>query len=79
MTENSLMLIHELSSGSGGKFTELEDETKNNRLMMNMIKSIYYRYTKISPSEIDEILKHDIWFDANKCKQLGLVDEIISS
>ena len=77
MTENSLMLIHELSSGSGGKFTELEDEAKNNRLMMNMIKSIYYRYTKISPSEIDEILKHDIWFDANKCKQLGLVDEII--
>lgn len=77
ITENSLMLIHQLSTVSGGKFNELEDETTNNRLMMNIIKSIYYKYTKISPSELEEILKHDLWFDANKCKRLGLVDEII--
>ena len=79
MSENSLMLIHQISSGGGGKYSELEDENKNNKLLMNMIKAIYYRYTNISPTDLDEILKHDIWFDSNKCKQLGLVDEITNS
>jgi len=28
-------------------------------------------------SKLDEILKHDLWFDADRCKEYGLVDEII--
>lgn len=76
MSENSLMLIHQITTGGGGKYSELEDESKNNLLLMNMIKAIYYKHTNISPMDLDEILKHDIWFDSDKCKKLGLVDEI---
>jgi ATP-dependent protease ClpP protease subunit len=43
---------------------------------MDTIKAIYKAHTKVPMKKLDEILKHDLWFDANKCLQLGLVDEI---
>ena len=29
--------------------------------------------------KLDEILKHDLWWDANKCLKVGLVDKIAES
>jgi len=70
------MLIHQLSSMSYGKYTELEDDMENNQHLMDTIKAIYKAHTKVPMKKLDEILKHDLWFDANKCLSLGLVDEI---
>ena len=75
--KNSLMLIHQLSSGSYGKFSEMEDDMENNRRIMKMIKDIYKQYTKIPMKQIDEILKHDLWFESSKCLELGLVDQVL--
>lgn len=72
----SKMLIHQLSSISYGKYTELEDDMENNKNLMDTIKAIYKAHTKVPMKKLDEILKHDLWFDASKCLQLGLVDEI---
>jgi len=44
---------------------------------MGTIKAIYAQYTKIPESKINEILDHDLWFDAKKCLEYGLVDEIM--
>ena len=75
--KNSLMLIHQLSSGSYGKFSEMEDDMENNRRIMKMIKDIYKQYTKVPMKQIDEILKHDLWFESSKCIELGLVDHVL--
>jgi ATP-dependent Clp protease protease subunit len=75
--KNSLMLIHQLSSGSYGKFSEMEDDMENNRRIMKMIKDIYKQYTKVPMKQIDEILKHDLWFDSAKCLEFGLVDQVL--
>jgi ATP-dependent Clp protease protease subunit len=75
--KNSLMLIHQLSAGTYGKFSEMEDDMENNRRIMKMIKDIYKQYTKVPMKQIDDILKHDIWFDSAKCLELGLVDQIL--
>lgn len=72
----SKMLIHQLSSGAYGKYTELEDDMENNKHLMQTIKTIYKEYTKVPMKKLDEILKHDLWFDCNTCLELGLVDEI---
>lgn len=72
----SKMLIHQLSSGSYGKYTELEDDMENNKHLMQTIKTIYKEYTKVPMKKLDEILKHDLWFDCSTCLELGLVDEI---
>ena len=71
------MLIHQLSSHMWGKYTELQDDMKNNELLMETIKSIYKNYTEIPPKELDKILEHDLWWDAKTCLKYGLVDEII--
>ena len=76
--ENAYMLIHQLSAGSWGKFAELQDDMKNNEALMKRIKEIYEAKTKIPKGKMDELLKHDLWWDAKTCLRYGLVDEIIT-
>lgn len=75
--KNSMMLIHQLSTGNYGKYSELEDDMENNKRLMKMIKDIYKQYTKVPMKNIDEILKHDLWFDSAKCLEFGLVDKVL--
>ncbi len=75
--KNSMMLIHQLSTANYGKYSELEDDMENNRRLMKTIKDIYKQYTKVPMKQIDDILKHDLWFDSSKCLELGLVDQIL--
>ena len=77
ISKNSYMLIHQLSSQFWGKYSELEDQKQNLDLMMDMIKNTYKEYTKVTVKKLDEILKHDLFWDAETCKTLGLVDEIV--
>ena len=77
MSRNSYMLIHQLSSSLWGKYSEIEDEKKNLDLMMETIKSVYKEYTKVPMKKLDEILRHDLLWDANTCLKYRLIDEII--
>lgn len=75
--KHSFMLVHQLSSWTSGKYAELQDDMKNNDLLMKTIKDIYEEYTEIPKKELSKILKHDLWWDAETCLKYGLVDEII--
>ena len=77
MTKNSMILIHQLSSNKQGKFEELNDEMSNLNQLMKKIKTIYSEHTHIPIGVLDELLKHDIWFDSTTSKNYGLIDEII--
>ena len=77
MTKNSMMMIHQLSSSSQGKYEDLNDNSKNMNMLMDKIKNIYLKKTTIPENVLDEILKHDLWLDAVTCKKYGLIDEII--
>tara|TARA_B100000131_G_scaffold152482_1_gene147864 strand:- start:1820 stop:2470 length:651 start_codon:yes stop_codon:yes gene_type:complete len=74
---HSFMLIHQLSTMMWGKYEELKDDMKNNDLLMKTIKNIYTEHTKIPKRQLNKILKHDLWWDAETCLKYGLVDEII--
>ena len=76
--ENSYMLVHQLSSTHWGKYQELQDDMKNSDNLMKRIKEIYEEKTKIPKTKMDEILKHDLWWDAKTCLKYGLVDEILT-
>jgi ATP-dependent protease ClpP protease subunit len=73
---NAHMLIHQLSAGSWGKMCELEDEYENNKLLMKKILEIYKEHANIPKKHLNEVLKHDLWWEADKCIKYGLVDEI---
>ena len=77
INRHAYMLIHQLSSFMWGKYEEFKDEMQNLDKIMVMIKQVYKEYTQIPMSKLDGILKHDLWFDADQCREYGLVDEII--
>jgi ATP-dependent protease ClpP protease subunit len=77
ITPNSYMLIHQLSSGLYGKYRDLKDDMKNSDELMRMIKKTYHQYTAVPESEIDKILDHDLWWDAETCLRYKIVDKIV--
>jgi ATP-dependent Clp endopeptidase proteolytic subunit ClpP len=76
MRPNSYMLVHQLSAGAWGKMCELEDAFTNNKRLMDQIKTIYKEHSNIPKKELNEILKHDLWWDADTCLKYGLVDDL---
>ena len=78
ITENSYMLIHELRSGTWGKFTQMVESVENSKQLMEHIKKHYLKYTKIDSDYLEEQLKKDQTWDAETCLKHGLVDEIIN-
>lgn len=77
ISQNAVMLIHQLSSVFWGKFSELEDDWENCQMLMRKLKKVYKTNGKFKKRELDDLLKHDIWFEADKCLEKGLVDEIL--
>ncbi len=77
MNRNACMLVHQLSGIMWGKFQEMQDDMQNSEMLMEKIKNIYKEHTRIPKKEMDNILKHDIWWEAEKCLEYGLIDEII--
>jgi ATP-dependent protease ClpP protease subunit len=76
MTEYGYMLIHELSSGFYGKYGALKDGMKNAKTWMKDIEKIYLGKTKIPKKILRKALKHDLWWNYEKCKEYSLVDDI---
>ena len=77
ITENSYMLIHNISSGFWGKMHEFEDEIKNLKLLTKDIRKMYTQYTNIKTKQLDQLLKKDLLLHAKICLSYGIVDEII--
>lgn len=79
MTENSVILIHQLSAGAWGKMDELEDEHENNKFFMEKIYSLYSKYTKISRKRLEKTMKRDIWWGVDKALKYGFVDGVYTN
>ena len=77
MHRNSCMLIHQLSGAMWGKFSAMKDDMENSEMLMSKIKKIYKEHTRIPDDVLENILNHDLWWEAEKCLEYGLVDEII--
>jgi ATP-dependent protease ClpP protease subunit len=77
MHQNSVILIHQLSSWIWGKYEELVDEKQNLDRFMSMITNIYRERSKLPVKKIREVLKHDLWWTAEEALDCGLIDEIV--
>jgi ATP-dependent protease ClpP protease subunit len=79
ITENSFMLIHQLSDGAGAQtYEQQKDRMLTNRSLMEKINEIYVKYTggKLTKKKLAEFLRHDIFWNAKTCLKAGLVDDI---
>ena len=77
ITEHSMILIHQLSSGVIGKMSEMIDELNACHKLMNIIIKMYREHTNVDVNSIKRILTRDIFWNAEEALQLGIVDEIL--
>lgn len=76
MTKNAHAMIHELSSGNQGKYTELRSYCKFLDQLHDKLVTIYCDKTKKSREEIEGLLKNETWFSADEYLKFGFVEEI---
>lgn len=77
MSENSFILIHQLSTQIAGKVTELSAEMDNINTFMGQLKNVYLENTLMSQETIDSLLAKDLWLNSSQALRYGLVDAII--
>lgn len=78
-TQNSTILIHQMSAGTIGSFqTMIEDMIEFQRLQ-DLVNEIIMTYTKVTEDLLQQIQesKYDYYMDALEAKDLGIIDEII--
>ena len=74
MTENSNILIHQISTGFWGKFEDLKDEYKNTTELMKIAKKIYTDNTNMSKKTIDDIIKRELYLTYQDALKYNIVN-----
>lgn len=79
ITQNSYAMIHQLSSGTSGKFNEIHSYTKHLLNAHNALIDIYHQGCKgkNTKEQIEKWLTNESWFTSKEYLQYGFVDEII--
>ena len=76
--KNSFMLIHQLSTMIvEGTHEQFKDEFENQQRLMKRIKALYQEKASMSDETLEDLLKHDLWLDSDKCLEYGLVDQVL--
>jgi ATP-dependent protease ClpP protease subunit len=72
------MLIHQMSRADPSFRTveNMKDDMIGTEMTMDHIINIYQKHSKMDKKTIKDQLKHDIYWNAEKCLKMGLVDEI---
>jgi len=79
ITENSRIMIHEVQSMTFGPVSMMENDLKETKRLMETMKKILKKYTKIDNKKYEEIMKMDSYFDSKDALKLGVVDKIITN
>ena len=77
ITENSMILVHQLRTWFSGKHNELEDELKSADKMMNCLMKIYKDNTNLSNKRLEKLIKGEEYLNAQECLENGFVHEIL--
>lgn len=77
VSRNSFMLIHQLSASVvGAKYEEFRDELKNQEKLMHNVRKIYMETCNLSEEKVVDLMKHDLWLDADTILEYGFADEL---
>ena len=77
ITPNSRVLVHAISSWSGGNVHQLDNDIKETKRLQELLEGLIKRYTNMSSKKIKELMFKDSYLDANSALNFGIVDHII--
>jgi len=73
---NTNIMIHELSSGTDGKYHDIKNYTKHLDESYEKMAEYYHKFTGQDVDKIKEDMKRDHYMSAEEAKEYGLIDEI---
>ena len=75
---NSTVMIHQPSSGTRGKVTDMEIDLKESLRIKHRLNEIMARNTGQTVKKITEDMERDYWMTADEAKKYGVVDKVIN-
>ena len=76
MTKYSCAMIHELSSGTSGRYTQMDAYAKNLTNLHNMLVDIYLEHCNLTRKHLEKKMKSDQWYRSDEYLADGFVDKI---
>jgi len=73
------VMIHQPSSGTRGKVTDMEIDLKESLRIKHRMNEIMAKNTGQKFEKIKEDMERDYWMTAEEAKKYGLVDKVIST
>ena len=78
MLPNAKTMIHQPSSGTRGKMTDMEIDLKEGLAVKEKLAEILAKNTGQKLAKVKEDMERDYWMSANEAKSYGIVDEILT-
>jgi len=76
---NSTVMIHQPSSGTRGKVTDMEIDLREGLRLKQQLNEIMAKNTGQKIEKIRDDMERDKWLSADEAKKYGLVDDIITT
>src|SRR6478672_7991163 len=76
---NSTVMIHQPSSGTRGKVTDMEIDLKESLRVKKLLEEIMAKNTGQKPTKIHIDMERDKWLTATDAKKYGIVDDVINN
>lgn len=76
---HSKVMIHQPSSGTRGKVTDMEIDLKESLRVKQLLNEILAKNTGQPLKKVEEDAERDYWMTAKEAKDYGLVDAIITT
>lgn len=74
--KHGYVLIHQISTGFLGKYEDLRGEMHTCKKLMKMLRRMYKQETSIPKEKLSELMKRDIYLNAEECLKYRVVDAI---
>ncbi len=74
---NSTVMIHQPSSGTRGKVTDMEIDLKESLRIKKRLNEIMAKNTGQTIKKIEVDMERDYWMTADEAKKYGVVDKVI--
>lgn len=78
VTPNTRVLMHEISSGTYGSISDMENDLEEGKKLMDIMNGLILKYTKISKSKLKEIMSKDSYMSSQEAISLGIADKMIN-
>jgi ATP-dependent Clp protease protease subunit len=78
MLPNAKTMIHQPSSGTKGKVTDMEIDLRESIDVKEKLAKILAHNTGQKLSKIKEDMERDYWLSAEEAKKYGLIDDVLS-